>query len=425
MTASLSGGFRTHLNGETTELTTCIYMRRRDSTEFRFTEFDREVVLTGSVTDSRGRIMDGTYLDTQGETPSSIDSSSAINVDTLDILTVLGSSGITESDMIAGVWDYADFNIFQVVHSDLSLGVHWLMSGKLGEVSISKGSDTGTVELRSKSVLLQEKIGRIVTHECPVDLGDTECNALGLHSTWAASTAYALGDRVRPGVYERVEFVCTTAGTTGASEPVWNLTLDTTTVDNTATWTAYSPLKPSEWQISTAYIVGDVVSPSVFDKRRYTCTTAGTSAGSEPSWNTTIDGTTADNTATWTTGIAWAWEGTVTTATDSSNFEDTGLTDASAGFVDGWFKYGLLTWLTGNNAGIESEIKAHTETGGVLSVWKGMPYEIQVGDTYLIEAGCDKARVTCRDKFDNIVNFRAFPSVPGRDALYQTPGSKQ
>lgn len=425
MTAVLSAGFRTHMNGETTELTTCIYMRRRDSTEFRFTEFDRDIVLTGSVTDSRGRVMDGTYLATQGETPSSIDSSSVINVDSLDILTVLGSPGITEPDMIAGVWDYADFDIFQVVHSDLSLGVHWLMSGKLGEVSISKGSDTGTVELRSKSVLLQEKIGRIITHECPVDLGDTECNALGLHPSWAASTAYLLGDRVRPAVYERVEFVCTTAGTTGTAEPVWNLALDSTTTDNTATWTAYSPLKPSEWQISRVYALNDVVSPSAFDKRRYTCTTAGTAGGSEPTWTTTIDGTTADNTAVWTAGLAWAWEGTVTTATDSSNFEDTSLTDADASFVDDWFKYGLLTWLTGNNAGIESEIKTHTETGGVLELWKGMPYAIQVGDTFLIEAGCDKSRVACRDKFVNIVNFRAFPWVPGRDALYQTPGSKQ
>jgi len=57
---------------------------------------------------------------------------------------------------------------------------------------------------------------------------------------WAASTAYSVGDIRRQtaptGTNHRV-FRCTTAGTSGGSEPAWNLTKGSTTNDNTAVWT--------------------------------------------------------------------------------------------------------------------------------------------------------------------------------------------
>ena len=33
-------------------------------------------------------------------------------------------------------------------------------------------------------------------------------------------------------------------------------------------------------------------------------------------------------------------------------------------------------------------------------------------------AGCDKSFATCKAKFDNAVNFRGFPHLPGNDAGY-------
>ena len=55
-----------------------------------------------------------------------------------------------------------------------------------------------------------------------------------------------------------------------------------------------------DWAATTAYVIGDVISPTTFNGFLYRCTTAGTSAGSEPTFGTTLGGTTADNTATWT-----------------------------------------------------------------------------------------------------------------------------
>jgi len=57
-----------------------------------------------------------------------------------------------------------------------------------------------------------------------------------------------------------------------------------------------------DWTASTAYAVGDTVEPPIDNTYRYVCTTAGTSDATEPaSWNTTIGGTTADGTVVWTT----------------------------------------------------------------------------------------------------------------------------
>lgn len=52
--------------------------------------------------------------------------------------------------------------------------------------------------------------------------------------TWKASTAYALGDRMKEGDHT---YKCTTAGTSAGSKPTFNTTYGATTADNTVVWT--------------------------------------------------------------------------------------------------------------------------------------------------------------------------------------------
>ena len=109
--------------------------------------------------------------------------------------------------------------------------------------------------------------------------------------------------------------------------------------------------------------------------------------------------------------------GTVTAVTDRQTF-----TDSSRGESDGWFDYGVLVWLDGANGGLETEVKA--QTGGQFILFTAMPHDIQPGDRYCVHAGCDKRFETCRTKFDNALNFRGEPAVPGRDAVLDYPGVK-
>lgn len=55
----------------------------------------------------------------------------------------------------------------------------------------------------------------------------------------------------------------------------------------------------SDWVGSTAYTIGDTVKPTTENGYIYKCTSAGTSDSSEPSWPTTIGNTVTDGGVTW------------------------------------------------------------------------------------------------------------------------------
>ena len=99
----------------------------------------------------------------------------------------------------------------------------------------------------------------------------------------------------------------------------------------------------------------------------------------------------------------------------------TGLT----GFADRWFERGSLQVLTGASVGLSVMIKADalTDTGRVLDLWHGTGAELAVGDTVRLQAGCDRRAGTCQDKFNNFINFRGFPHIPGEDWLTSYPVS--
>ncbi len=57
------------------------------------------------------------------------------------------------------------------------------------------------------------------------------------YDTWAATTGYVLTDRVVPVVPDGQCYECTTAGTSGLTEPSWDSTPENTTQDGTVVWT--------------------------------------------------------------------------------------------------------------------------------------------------------------------------------------------
>jgi uncharacterized phage protein (TIGR02218 family) len=91
-------------------------------------------------------------------------------------------------------------------------------------------------------------------------------------------------------------------------------------------------------------------------------------------------------------------------------------------FDDGWFTAGKLTFTSGANSGLSVEVKSHRKAGAVrLVLWQAMAEPIVAGDTFLVTAGCDKRFETCRARFNNAVNFRGFPHIPGNDFLIAHP----
>jgi uncharacterized phage protein (TIGR02218 family) len=88
----------------------------------------------------------------------------------------------------------------------------------------------------------------------------------------------------------------------------------------------------------------------------------------------------------------------------------------------GWFDDGIITFTSGNNNGLSFEIKSF-RTDGVLIFYLPLTYSVAPGDTFTIEPGCNKTAGDCTNKFNNIVNFRGEPFIPGMNRFLDIPGS--
>ncbi len=92
-------------------------------------------------------------------------------------------------------------------------------------------------------------------------------------------------------------------------------------------------------------------------------------------------------------------------------------------FEGKWFSQGLLTWTSGPASGTSIDVKSHTSQAGTVAIelWNAPAFEIQPGWTFMVTAGCQQTARMCREKFDNLENFRGFPTMPGSDAVIRNP----
>lgn len=106
----------------------------------------------------------------------------------------------------------------------------------------------------------------------------------------------------------------------------------------------------------------------------------------------------------------------VASVTDRRQFT---VTAGSPNNVTGYFDHGLVTFTSGDNNGFDKEISTAVGTSSVaITLKEPMFYDVAVSDTMTLTPGCDKALATCRDKFNNVVNFRGEPYVPGTTRIF-------
>lgn len=282
----ISSALNTHISGEVTTLATCWKLKRRDNTILGFTNLDRDIIFESV-----------TYKAATGFTPSAIENTSTLSVDNLDVEGMLSSVSITENDVLAGKYDFAEIEIFQVNYNDLSQGALKLRRGWLGEVSLYK--QQFIAEVRGLTQRLSQTIGELYSPSCRATLGDNRCKVV----------------------------------------------LSTHTVT-----------------------------------------------------------------------------GSVTSSTSNQEFIDSTRTEAS-----GLFTFGTITFTNGANNGLSMELKEYlysSGTGGKIILALPMPYIVAAGDTYSLTKGCDKTIETCFSRFNNVINFRGEPSVPGLDRMLETAGTR-
>jgi uncharacterized phage protein (TIGR02218 family) len=272
---TISPQLKAHLQGEVLTVCTLWKITRADGAVFGFTDCTHDLTY-----------LSVTYYAASGHTPSSIKTTSNLSVDNLEISSVLDSEAITEADIQAGLWDYAEVVIMLVNYNALCMGHMIQRKGWMGNVKT--GRHAFTAELRGMLQPLQQNIGRLCNEDCDAMFGDARCG---------------------------------------------------------------------------------------LDALAYTVT------------------------------------GSVT----SDELGLTGFADSSLNVAYQYFKGGLLTWLTGENAGYRMEVQDSFSSEVYLQ--QGMPNAINIGDTYMAIAGCDKSANTCSGIFNNIANFRGFPNIPGFDKM--------
>lgn len=111
--------------------------------------------------------------------------------------------------------------------------------------------------------------------------------------------------------------------------------------------------------------------------------------------------------------------GTITASSGNLKLGANGL----AAYAAGWFSRGRLTWTSGANAGLSTDVKRHTKAGVLasLELWQRAVHPIFTGDAFTITAGCDKRFQTCKTRFANTANYRGFPHMPGNDFVTSYP----
>ena len=92
-------------------------------------------------------------------------------------------------------------------------------------------------------------------------------------------------------------------------------------------------------------------------------------------------------------------------------------------FDAGWFSFGKLKCLDGDNKGHDFDIRHHekNENKGLIELWQKPFHPIAVHTPIELIVGCDKNFQTCAQKFQNQLNFQGFPHMPGNDYIQYVP----
>lgn len=93
----------------------------------------------------------------------------------------------------------------------------------------------------------------------------------------------------------------------------------------------------------------------------------------------------------------------------------------AAGLETGLYAFGTLRWLTGRNGGVMQAVMDNEADRATLA--DPPPFPVEEGVLALLTQGCDRRLETCAARFNNAVNFRGEPYLPGTDLLTRYPGA--
>lgn len=430
----IGGCMQLALGGTVLRPAYCYMITLADETEFCFTTHDEIISIMCRDFEPLSAIHSSNIRNEVGGQP-----------DNTDVLGTLSSDQITEDDLRSGRYDNANVKIILCDWSNVSLGWVTLFRGNIGDISID--DNTYTAGVRSLRQRLRQNIGEVMGPSCRVfKLGDLRCKvnvvsgvtadngeAIRLGARAIASiddivTFHLSGINTRPGFYNYGTMQSVDGQNTGFIREI-KLHSDLDTADSSV----LTPSPPTATHLSY--------------KDPFNYTPSETFVFSIPAgkWDSAVLDLTS----------VWSWINVLITGTDSIAMQaptgsgnDIIIKSASAtGTYEDSFTLGN-TFITAINAAAGSTFSIalrHTapSTGGApfsyidinaftltligsadgttdrVIIHEPFPFDVQIGDHFDMITGCDRLPTTCHQKFDNIINFRGEPSMPGIDKLLQ------
>lgn len=418
-------------NDELMCLSVLVKIVRTDGTVFAFTTHDRSLTISGLKYEAMSAIMASSLRQQIGKDP-----------DNMDMKGILNSDAITEDDMRNGLYDDAQITISECDWSNLSAGIYTRLQGVIGDLAISDGVYNATI--LSNLQIMERQIGRTVAPSCDVhQFGDLRCKidvtgntATGKPITSVAAITtinddtdieFATGIVTDAGFYTYGLITSTSGANIGLSNQI-KLHGDKNTPD-TPTAVA-SPLSTgnlaykSPTNFGSSQNVTVAIPAGVWDTATLQLISTWSNIGLmtdpdileiqiPPGQNneSTVRSTNAAATYQDTLEFNTTQLETLNAAAGSNltiAYRHTSNTVNGAPFMHVSINSLLIT-LIGTAAGTSNRIVLQQE----------FPYPLSIGDTFSLQAGCDRVHTTCINKYANINNFRGFPALPGNNLLQQ------
>jgi uncharacterized phage protein (TIGR02218 family) len=168
----------------TTCLASCWRIERTDGVTQAFTSFDQPLVIDGV-----------TYKPANSFSASQLASDVEMSTADVELLGALDTDDITATDLLAGVYDHAEVELFVVDWSDLSIPKTIVRRGWIG--TINQAGIQFRAELRGLGQRIQAPVIESYSAECRVDLFSAKCGAsraaFAVSATVTALTDGSLG----------------------------------------------------------------------------------------------------------------------------------------------------------------------------------------------------------------------------------------
>lgn len=158
----LSEQLLAHYQQSVQTITRCVRIERQDGGVLGLTEHDQDLWFEGVC-----------YQSAAGYRSTALQTSPHLAVGTVEIEGILNAAGVDQQAILAGLFDEARIEVFEVNYEDLSQGRLLLMCGYWGEAHLQVGRYV--TEFRSLAERLQQPIGELYSASCRAQLGDARC----------------------------------------------------------------------------------------------------------------------------------------------------------------------------------------------------------------------------------------------------------